>query len=610
MIFIAGCEGCNHKEDISNFKEKTISCSEKIKLLKKSVPSKKRIEELVIPEIKKDIFVSEINIFFDTSIVKAEINSYGKEGCCKYDFVYKESKDNKILELIRGEITFNYLWKETLKRWVEIKYKVEIKKQEDIGSIKGRVINGVTKDPVVGAVMYGEECTRTPHEYTLTCRTNNDGYFLIDYVSIGHYYVYGIKEGFLKNLMVNVGVKKEKVTNIGTIYLLPQETIKTTTVRGKVLDKSGNLIKEAIIYLKNTFKKEALFVTTTSSQGRYALSSISPGKYKVIAQKEDISNFINLTVTEEEVKEKQIIEAEDIILENYSPIISYLKTDQNILGVNEATTIIVKAKDIDQDKLYYYWNCDKGNFIRTCEEKAFWQTPSTEGNYKISVLVKDKKGGEANLSINIPIVHSIKTKDVLPVGLCYDGSQLYVVDGKTNHIRKIHPETGEITSHAIVSLPQLLTYFSGIACEGKYFYIADKANNKIYKISKKGELISFFNSPGHSPQGLAFDGKYLWNADYSDNRIYKINPENGEVITSFNSAGTSPRGLTYGGNYLWNSDSGSDSIYQIDPSTGIVITSFSTPRGDPRGIVYDRTYLWCADEGVAIIYKLNLNDYL
>lgn len=614
MIFIAGCKGCNNGKSILNFKDEAIPYLEKIKLLKKSAPVKERIKKLVISEIKKDApvpLVSEIDIFFATSVTKAEINPSGKEGKCKYDFIYKESAEDKILKLIRGEIIFNYIWKETLKRWVEIRYEVETKKQEDMGSIKGQVINSITKDPIIGAIVYGEKRTKTSHEYTLACRTNNDGYFLINYVSVGNYYVYGTKEGFLKNLIVNVAVEKDKTTDIGTIYLLSQKTTQVATIRGRVIDKSKNLIKEATVCLESVQKKEALpIITSTSSEGNYTLSFVSPGRYKIIAQKEGISNFINVTITKGEVEEKQVIKVEDIVFNNYPPIISDLKPDRNILGINETTAITAKVKDLDNDKLWYYWSCNEGIFVQACEEKAIWQTPSIEGNYKITISVKDKKSGESSFSINIPVVYSIKTKDISPTDLCYEGIYLYVIDNKSNYIRKIHSEKDKIVTQILVSLPPSQICFSGITYDGKYFYLADKASDKIYKVSKEGKIISSFDSPGHSPQGLTYDGKYLWNADYGDNKLYKINPENGEMVTSFNSPGSSPRGLTFDGNYLWNSDSGSDSIYQIDPSTGIVITSFSAPGKAPRGVVHDGTYLWCIDEDVATIYRLRLGDYL
>lgn len=613
MLFIASCKGCNWGKSVPNFKDEAIPYLEKMRLLKKSAPVEERIKELVISEIKKDIptpLVSKINIFFATSIAKTEINSSGKEGKCKYNFIYKESEEDKVLKLISGKITFNYIWKETLKNWVEIRHGIEEKKQEDTGSIKGRIINGITKDPIMGAIVYGEERTKTPHEYTLAYRTNNEGYFLINYVCVGNYYVYGIKEGFLKNLTVNIVVEKDKTTDIGTIYLLSQETTKVATIRGRVVDNSRNLVKEATVYLESAQKKETLPITSTSSEGNYTLSFVFPGEYKLIARKEDISNFINVTVTKREVEKKQVIKVEDIILNNHPPIISEVKLDRNILGVNEVTTITVKAKDLDNDKLWYYWSCNEGIFVQTCQEEAIWQAPSIEGNYRVTVLAKDKKSGETSFSINIPIVYSIKTKDISPIDLCYEGVYLWMVDNKSNYIRKIHPGKNEIVTQVLVLLERPQICFSGITYDGRYFYITDKANDKIHKVSKEGKVITSFDSPGHSPQGLVYDGKYLWNADYGNNKLYKIDPENGEMITSFNSPGSSPRGLAFDGNYLWNSDSGSDAIYQIDPSTGVVITSFPAPGKDPRGIVHDGTYFWCIDEGVATIYRLRLSDYL
>jgi YVTN family beta-propeller protein len=542
--------------------------------------------------------------------VKVEISPTGKEGSCIYNFIYKESKADKVLKFIRGVISFNYIWNDTLRSWVEVGYKVEAKKKEEMGAIRGRIINAITKDPIIGALVYGEEKSKIPHEYTLAYRTNSEGYFTINYVPIGTYYVYATKEGFLKNVAVNILVRKDKTTDMGTLYLLPQVTTKVTTIKGRVLDKADNLIPGATVYLESTNKTEALPITTTSSKGQYTLSFISPGDYRVVAQKEMIKSFIDLTITEEEVTKKQIIKVEDIIFDNRPPNIKELKPDRKILGTSETTIIKAKVKDLDNDKLWYFWSCQEGRFLQIFENEATWETPSKEGNYKITITVKDKRSGEANLTIDIPIVYSIKGFDISPVGLCYDGEYLYLVDNKTNTITKVHPHREKEDEKIILTNLEKRVSFSGIAYDGKYFYLSDKDNDLVYKVSKKGEVITSFPSPGHSPQGLVFDGNYLWNGDYIDNKLYKINLSTGEPIHYFDSPGNSPRGLAFDGNYLLNSDSGSDTIYQIDPSTGTVIDSFPAPGKDPRGIVYDGIYLWCINEDVATIYRLRLSDYL
>ncbi|MBU2599464.1 carboxypeptidase regulatory-like domain-containing protein [bacterium] len=589
------------------------SWAKKERLLKESAPPKEKIKEVVISEIQKGTTISstsEVNVFFATSIVRVEMNSASNKGNSTYDFVYKESKENEVLRLIRGVITFNYLWKEILKIWVEIGHQVKTKPPEDMGIITGRVINALTHNPMAGVLVYGEEHTKTPHGYTLSYRTNNEGCFSIEYIPVGSYYIYAKKEGFTKSLLVGVEVKKDKRTDLEVISLLPRETSKITLLKGRVIDKSTTPIMGATVYLENSLEKKALSITTTNLKGEYTLSLVSLGRYKLVASKESISNYVNLTITEDEATKKQVIKVEDIIFSNHPPFISLLKADRKIIGVNETTVIKVKAKDLDNDRLWYYWGCDKGNFIQIGEEEAIWQTPFINGTYQVSVTVKDKKSGEAFSSINLPICYSIKTKDILPVDLCYHKNLLYLVDNKSNYIRQFSLTKGEEVSKILVSLPQPQFSFSGITYDGSQFYIADKENDKIYKVSKKGEIISSFNSPGDTPQGLAYDGKHIWNVDYRENKLYKINPENGEVISSFNSSGSSPRGLAFDGSYLWNSDSGSDFIYKIDFSTGVVVASFSAPRGDPRGLVYDGTYLWCIDEGVATIYRLKISDYL
>ncbi|MCP4633434.1 MAG: lactonase family protein [candidate division Zixibacteria bacterium] len=96
-------------------------------------------------------------------------------------------------------------------------------------------------------------------------------------------------------------------------------------------------------------------------------------------------------------------------------------------------------------------------------------------------------------------------------------------------------------------------------------------------LTKPGEVILQFSSPGPCPQGLAWDGEYLWVADDSTDTIYKLNPLDGTVIHSFASPGSKPRGLAWGNSHLWSLDDSDKKIFELDPTTGHQMSSLEAP---------------------------------
>jgi sugar lactone lactonase YvrE len=190
-------------------------------------------------------------------------------------------------------------------------------------------------------------------------------------------------------------------------------------------------------------------------------------------------------------------------------------------------------------------------------------------------------------------------------GLAFDkAGNLYVADTGNNLIRKISPK-GEVTTfagsgeagyangtgrEAEFNEPGFLAFD-----KAGNLYVADSGNHRIQKISPKGEVTTFAGSgeEGYAngtgteaqfnkPLGLAFDrAGNLYVADAGNNRIRKISPK-GEVTTFAGSGeagyanGTGveaqfawPVGLAFdkAGN-LYVADSGINRIRKISPARG------------------------------------------
>jgi len=100
---------------------------------------------------------------------------------------------------------------------------------------------------------------------------------------------------------------------------------------------------------------------------------------------------------------------------NNSPTIeaiSYAK-DSMAIADNE---IVCRASDPDGDNLLYEWSADGGQITAT-GPNALWIAPGVMGNYKVSVTVKDEKGGKAIEEVDIRVLTNADGTTAQPITL-------------------------------------------------------------------------------------------------------------------------------------------------------------------------------------------------
>jgi hypothetical protein len=198
-----------------------------------------------------------------------------------------------------------------------------------------------------------------------------------------------------------------------------------------------------------------------------------------------------------------------------------------------------------------------------------------------------------------------------PVGLCTDGTNLYVADSNNNTIRKIVIATGAVTTlagqagvaghadgtgaAATFHLPQ------GVTTDGTNLYVADTLNDTIRKIViATGVVTTVAGQAGvadhadgtgtaatfNLPLGLTTDGTNLYVADTYNSTIRKIVIATGAVTTLAGMAtvpghadgtGTAatlkfPQGVTTDGTNLYVADTSNYTIRKIVIATGAVTT--------------------------------------
>jgi len=99
---------------------------------------------------------------------------------------------------------------------------------------------------------------------------------------------------------------------------------------------------------------------------------------------------------------------------NQPPQISSLAANpSNILYAN-STTITCIASDPDGDVVRYSWSASEGS-ISGVGEKVTWVAPNKGGNFNITVIVSDGKGGETKGNVMVTVSAVTRTITINPV---------------------------------------------------------------------------------------------------------------------------------------------------------------------------------------------------
>jgi hypothetical protein len=99
---------------------------------------------------------------------------------------------------------------------------------------------------------------------------------------------------------------------------------------------------------------------------------------------------------------------------NQSPMISSLEASPSGILSGGSTTLTCIASDPDGDVVRYSWSASEGS-ITGVGNKVTWVGPNKGGNYNITVIVSDGKGGETTGNVMVTVSAAIKTVTITPV---------------------------------------------------------------------------------------------------------------------------------------------------------------------------------------------------
>jgi hypothetical protein len=99
---------------------------------------------------------------------------------------------------------------------------------------------------------------------------------------------------------------------------------------------------------------------------------------------------------------------------NQSPVISSLEASPSGILSGGSTTLTCIASDPDGDVVRYSWSASEGS-ITGVGNKVTWKGPNKGGDYNITVIVSDGKGGETTGNVMVTVSAAIKTVTITPV---------------------------------------------------------------------------------------------------------------------------------------------------------------------------------------------------
>ncbi len=110
--------------------------------------------------------------------------------------------------------------------------------------------------------------------------------------------------------------------------------------------------------------------------------------------------------------------------ENKKPVITAINLSESDLFIGEVYAATAVATDPDGDDLTYKWTVSGGSIANDAVNPMQWTAPAANGNYTITVVVKDGNGGEdskdKDVTVDIPLPPAVAMEN-LPIVVAEGG---------------------------------------------------------------------------------------------------------------------------------------------------------------------------------------------
>ena len=193
----------------------------------------------------------------------------------------------------------------------------------------------------------------------------------------------------------------------------------------------------------------------------------------------------------------------------------------------------------------------------------------------------------------------------VPVGVAFDGTNIWVANGGSNTVSKINRVTGAKTDYATGTSP------TEVAFDGANIWVANFGSNTVSKINPNGVApgtpINF--TTGNGPRGVAFDGTNIWVTNQNSNTVSKINPNGVAPGAPINyTTGATPVGVAFDGTNIWVTNQNSNTVSKINPNAVAPGAPINYTTGaTPAGVAFDGSNIWVTNFGSNTVSKIDPN---
>lgn len=131
----------------------------------------------------------------------------------------------------------------------------------------------------------------------------------------------------------------------------------------------------------------------------------------------------------------------------------------------------------------------------------------------------------------------------------------------------------------------------GIVFDGANIWVANNAENSLSKLrTEDGETLHKY-ATGAGPFALAFDGANVWVTCTTDGTVQKFRASDGLLLGTF-PAGPGPRPILFDGTNIWVANFPDHTVTKLLAADGSVEATFAVPAAWANGLAFDGTNLW------------------
>lgn len=197
---------------------------------------------------------------------------------------------------------------------------------------------------------------------------------------------------------------------------------------------------------------------------------------------------------------------------------------------------------------------------------------------------------------------TINSPGPAPLGLAFDGENLWVSDRSEHRIYKVNPESGQI----VLAIP-FDGDVAGTAWDGKHLWQADNRTKTVSQIDPETGNIALSvacDTGSGVLGGLCHDGTDLWLCVTGMGQLRRVRTSDGAIIKT-HPARKNICGVGFDGRRIWYSDVDMPRLRKVDPATGTELMSYEF-AGAPTGLAFSRDILFYCDAAAKKIHKVQV----